>query len=81
MMPESFPQKTHELKRPANMAEDECGPLPVAMTTEGSLVSCWRMTWSERLSALAFGRVWVWVHTGTKTQPPVALTVARNVFR
>lgn len=33
-------------------------------------VSCWKMSWRERLSALLFGRCWVMVLSGS-TQPPV----------
>lgn len=53
-------------------------PLPV-WTDDEQCVSCWRMTWRERLSALAFGRVWIAVLSGS-TQPPISASVAREYF-
>ena len=37
-------------------------------------VSCWRMTWRDRLTALFSGKLWLWVMSG-RTQPPVVLSV------
>jgi hypothetical protein len=37
------------------------------------------MTWRERISALLFGKVWLYVHSGL-TQPPVALQSMRDIF-
>ena len=76
----SFPEQTLTLGRPPSMSEEECGPLPVYLTAEGQVISCWRMTLRERFSALIFGKVWLWVWSG-KTQPPVALEVKRTVFK
>ena len=33
-------------------------PLP-AYTDERETISCWRLTWPERLKALVFGRLWL----------------------
>ena len=62
----------------ANMTDEECGTLPVFCYDE-TCVSCWRLSWKERLSALFFGTVWVWVWSG-QTQPPIALRAKRTVF-
>jgi hypothetical protein len=44
---------------------------PLPRWTDGEqCVSCWRMTWRERINALLFGRVWIAVLSGS-TQPPV----------
>ena len=60
------------------MTDEECGPLPVC--TDGDVcISCWQMSWRERLAALLCGRIWLWVYTGG-TQPPVALLAARDIF-
>ena len=37
---------------------------------EGFTVSCWKLTWRERLSVLLTGRTWLWVWG---THPPVAI--------
>lgn len=49
---------------------EACGDLPVLMT-DGTIVSCWRMTWWERLRVLLTGRVWLSVWGGG--QPPVCI--------
>lgn len=43
-------------------------------------VSCWRLSWRERFSALFFGRVWVSMLTG-KTQPPAYVEASNNYFK
>jgi len=78
MKPIAFPEATAELSRPANMTEEECAPLPV-FRDNGACISCWTMTWRERLSVLFCGRVWVWVFSG-HTQPPIALEAMRTIF-
>jgi len=43
------------------------------------IISKWRMSWRERLSALIFGTSYLYVKAN-KTHPPVAITVAWSVF-
>lgn len=33
-------------------------PLPVHKTPEGEVISCWVLTWRERLKVLLRGRIW-----------------------
>ena len=54
-------------------------PLPI-WTDGEQCVSCWQMTWRERLSALIFGRVWIAALSG-QTQPPIYAEAARSYFR
>ena len=78
MNPVIFDQANRNLLKPDSMTDEECANLPVY--TDGSVcISLWKMTWKERLSALFFGRVWLWVHSG-ETQPPDALSVERKIF-
>ena len=53
--------------------------LPV-WTDGEQCVSCWRMSWWERLMALLFGRVWVSVLSGS-TQPPICAVVMREYLK
>lgn len=54
--------------------------LPLRVYTDGQqCISCWQMTWRERLSALVFGRVWVSVLFG-RTQPPMWLWGTRQAL-
>ena len=78
MFPTKFPQATKELKKPESMTDEECGSLHVYSDGE-KCISLWRMTWRERLSALFFGRCWVYVYTAY-TQPPITLSVERSIF-
>ncbi len=41
------------------------------------IMSCWKMSLKEKLSALLFGRVWLVVKS-SKTQPPVSLNCERT---
>jgi len=83
MSPTNFPEATITLGAPPdhvpNAEVGEIGGLPVH-TTGLQCISCWRMTWRERLSALLFGRVWLAVFSG-RTQPPVYVQASRRYFR
>lgn len=79
MNPSDFEYQTKVLAKPNGMTDEECGPLPVF--SDGSqCISLWKMSWRERLSALIFGKVWLWVYSG-QTQPPVALLASREIFK
>ena len=67
-----------ELKAPYGK-EDEIPPLPIYSDGE-QCVSCWQMTWRERLSALFFGRVWLSVLNG-HTQPPVWIWATKEALK
>jgi hypothetical protein len=78
MEPINFEQANKNLLKPPSMTDEECGSLPV-FTDGTQCLSLWKMTWRERLSALLFGKVWLWVISG-QTQPPVALQASKEVF-
>lgn len=79
MNPINFKESNTILKRPADMTENECGPLVVY--SDGKIcLSCWRLNFLERLKVLIFGKIWLFVHSG-KTQPPVSLGCWRSAFR
>ena len=79
MEPMKFLQANKNLLKPVGMTDEECGSLPV-FTDGKECISLWKMTWRERLSALLFGKVWLWVISG-QTQPPVALLATREIFK
>lgn len=78
MVPTTFRESNRTLAPPPSMTEDECSPLPV-WSDGRQCISCWRLTWRERLSALLVGRVWLSV-IGGYSQPPVWLSAKRTVF-
>lgn len=78
MYPDTFKQHNRTLGAPPGM--DNCSSLQVYRhPTEPLLVSKWRMTWRERLSALLFGKVWVYVHA-SETHAPISLLVRKDIF-
>lgn len=66
------------LLKPEGMIDEECSELTI-WTDGKECVSCWQMSWKEKIFALIYGRVWLYVLSGS-TQPSVALTCKRNVF-
>ena len=81
MTPRTFPEAEDTLTAPSDMTEADCGPLDVYRDeVNHRTISCWRPSWRERLAMLVYGRVWVYVHAGGSTQPPIALSAARTVF-
>lgn len=63
---------------PAPYPENVTGIDLLYVWTDGEqCVSCWKMSWRERLSALLVGHVWLNV-LGGQTQSPVYLQVSRQ---
>ena len=77
MKPIDFPQSTKVLQRPSTMTESECQSLPV-WNDGKQCVSCWKLSFKERIKVLFHGKVWLGVLSG-KTQPPVFLS-GESVF-
>lgn len=80
MKPQTFSEANVILNPPKEKSEDNIGNTiePLAAFTDGKqCLSCWRMTWRERVSALFFGRVWICLLTG-RTQPPIWADVNRK---
>jgi len=45
-------------------------PLPAHKTKDGTVISCWKLTWMERLAILITGRLWISVLTFNKPLQP-----------
>ena len=45
----------------------------------GQCISCWKLSWRQRIAALVHGRVWLSVLSGY-TQPPVWMDCSKTVF-
>lgn len=78
MHPVLFKEQTYILSKPENMMYEECASLPVFRDGK-QCISAWKMSFKERLSALLFGKMWLYVLSG-ETQPPVTVLVTRTVF-
>ena len=78
MIPVKFPEANKNLSKPCDTANIECGDLWVY--TDGTqCISCWKLSWKQRLKALLFGKVWLSVRSDG-TQPPVWLDCDKTVF-
>jgi len=65
----------------AEYSDDVTDVVPLHIWTNNEqCVSCWHMSWRERLSALLFGRVWLTMLSGN-TQPPVCLQASREYLK
>lgn len=73
-----FKEANKCLRKPPGMTDEECGSLWVHCDGR-ECVSCWTMNWKERLAALFFGRIWLFVMFG-ETQPPVSVMCCKTVF-
>jgi len=78
MKPIDFPESNKRLTKPKTMTDKQCGPLQV-YCDGGRCISLWKLTFWERLKALRYGRIWLYVYGG-KTQPPVNLSVDKTIF-
>lgn len=80
MKPIEFKEQTCTLLKPHDMLDEECGLLPVHRNYHDKFfVSCWRMGFRERIRALIYGKIWLYVR-GEETQPPVSMICDRTVF-
>ncbi len=78
MKPVDFKYSNTVLAKPETWTDEQCGPLPI-FRDDAQSISLWTMSLRERLSALIFGRVWVFVYNRGH-QPPISLSVERNIF-
>lgn len=75
--PRGFKESNRTLM-PGDHPGHEVQPLPV-FNNGDFCMSSWRLSLQERFSALLFGRVWLYVLSGS-TQPPVWIAVMRRGF-
>lgn len=78
MIPIKFPEANKNLTKPNDMTDSECRSLWV-YTDGKQCISCWKLSWRQRIKALLFGKVWLSVLSGG-TQPPVWLDCDKTVF-
>lgn len=75
MTPKNFKQANRILKGPDG---SDIQDLP-SYTDGQQCISCWALTWRERLTLLLTGRVWLYVMSG-HTQPPVCVSAEEPVW-
>jgi hypothetical protein len=55
-------------------------PLHAVRNDTGTVITCWRMTWRERLAAVLHGRIYLTMLTFNKPLQPVRLGTAMPEF-
>ncbi|HVY12157.1 MAG TPA: hypothetical protein VHB73_01170 [Alphaproteobacteria bacterium] len=78
MKPVSFPLADGVLGAPDNWDEKSFGPcmgLPVYRPGNGCCISCWEVSAEELAALQAGGKIFIGVHGGNETQPPISLWV------
>ncbi len=78
MKPIHFEEANKDLLKPNSMTDKKCGSLPV-WTNNKQCISCWKMSFKDKIRAILFGKVWLSVLSG-QTQPPVSLTIEKSMF-
>lgn len=78
MKPIKFEEANKNLTKPNSMSEQECGSLWV-YNDGNQCISCWKMSFRQRIKALLHGRVWLSVLSGS-SQPPVWVDCCKTVF-
>lgn len=73
MTPTKFEGQDTVLRKPGNMTDEECGPLPI-LRLQGTCISCWKMSWRERIKCFWQGYIWIGVLSGN-TQPPIYVAI------
>ena len=72
MIPIKFPEADHHLLRPEDMTDEQCTSLD-AFWTGDNFISCWKVSWKERLKILFGKPIWLWMRS--RRHPPVALEI------
>ena len=78
MSPIKFKEANKNLSKPSSMTDEECGPLWV-FNDNDQCISCWKLSFKERVKALFFGNIWIGILSGV-TQPPIWLDCKKTVF-
>lgn len=57
----------------------DVGRLPVCKT-EKEWISCWKLSFMDKIRALVYGRIWICLYS-KKAHPPVSVACIQNVFK
>jgi len=74
----NFQEANKILTKPKDWTDEECSSLLVFNNGEQS-ISCWGLSWREKLHCLFRGTIWLPVYSGS-TAPPVSLNAVKTVF-
>lgn len=77
MKPIEFPEQTCVYAKD----QPEYLPLPAYKAADGTVITCWKMSWPERLLAIATGKVWLRLLTFGSPLQPIVLEAKRPFLR
>lgn len=60
MKPIDFKEANFTFEKPSSMTEEECEDLR-CYKGDGQVISCWKLSFSERIKVLFTGKVWLGV--------------------
>ena len=55
-------------------------PLPALISLDGETISCWQLTWGERVRVFLTGKVWLTILTFNHPLQPVRLAASAPKF-
>lgn len=58
--------------------QDEYGNLPVRKYEDGRCVSCWKLSFWERIRILFIGKIWLSLHSFNKPLTPSFMTTKKK---
>jgi len=80
MQPIPFKNMTSTLLDNQYRSENVQKIISLPVWTDGEMcISCWKMSFKERLRALFYGKVWIRVLSGSN-QPPISVEIENNIF-
>ena len=62
-------------------SQPEYLPLPAHKSADGTVVTCWGMTWRERIKAMLTGKVWFMTLTFNQPLQPQLPSVDAPIWR
>ena len=71
MKPIKFPEQNSTYAKD----QPQYNPLPTYKTKDGKIISCWKMSFRERIKTLFTGQVWLSVHTFNRPLQPLRMSV------
>jgi len=76
--PIKFPEANHDWIKPDEMTDAECASLPAYFDGSTS-ISCWKLSWRDRIRVLFTGVVWCGVLC--RQQPPIWILIKSPIQR
>lgn len=77
LMPVDFPERTHEVAKD----QPEYRTLPAHLVPndeQGEMITCWQLSWRDRLKILFTGKLWASIWTFNRAVSPMYFSVYKS---